>query len=377
MDLSWSPEQQQLRDSVERWVAQAYPFETRRKLVASELGFSRENWRQFAELGWLGAALPEDFGGIGGNALETSIVMEAFGRGLVTEPYLPTVVLGANLIADAGSQAQREEILPAVVEGKCLLAVAYAEPTSRYEPFNVTTKASSRGKEFALSGHKCVVLNGGEADRIIVSARVGGQARDASGIGLFLVDPKAKGVRLKSYPTVDGLRAADVWLDEVVVPAGAAVGPVGDALPLLDKMLDRGIAAVAAEATGAMWVLHDTTLDYLKTRKQFGVALSTFQALQHRMVDMFMHCEEARSMALKAALEVDNPDAGARARALSAVKAYVGKGSRAVGQDSIQLHGGMGMTNEYKVGHYFKRLSIIEQLFGDVDYHLERFSRAG
>jgi alkylation response protein AidB-like acyl-CoA dehydrogenase len=377
MDLSWSPEQQQLRDSVERWVAQSYPFETRRKLVASELGFSRAHWKQFAELGWLGAALPEDVGGIGGNALETSIVMEAFGRGLVAEPYLATVVLGANLIADAGSAAQKDAILSAVVEGKMLLAVAYAEPTSRYEPFNVTTKATKRGSEYVLSGHKCVVLNGGEADRIIVSARVSGQQRDMTGLGLFLVDPKGKGVRLKSYPTVDGLRAADVWLDDVAVPADAAVGPVGDALPIIEKMLDRGIAAVAAEATGAMWVLHDTTLDYLKTRKQFGQPLASFQALQHRMVDMFMHCEEARSMALKAALEVENPDADARARALSAVKAYVGKGSRAVGQDSIQLHGGMGMTAEYKVGHYFKRLSVIEQTFGDVDYHMERFSRGG
>jgi len=377
MDLSWSSEQQQLRDSVERWVAQSYAFETRRKLVASELGWSRDNWRQFAELGWLGAALPEDFGGIGGSAVETLIVMEGFGRGLVVEPYLSTVVLGANLIAAAGSAAQKDALLGAVAEGKCLLAFAYAEPTSRYEPFNVQTRAAKKGGGYALSGHKCVVLNGGGADRLIVSARDGGAVRDHGGISLFLVDPKAKGVRLKSYPTVDGGRAAEVWLDEVAVGAADAIGPIGGALPLIEHALDRGIAALAAEATGAMVVVHDTTLDYMKTRKQFGVALSTFQALQHRLVDMFIHCEETRSMALKAALEVDNADPQARARTLSAVKVQIGKAGRAVGQEAVQLHGGMGMTDEYKIGHYFKRLSLIDTLFGDVDYHLERFARAG
>ncbi len=377
MDLSWSSEQQQLRDSVERWVAQSYPFEARRKLIASELGWSRENWRQFAELGWLGAALPEEVGGIGGSALETLIVMEAFGRGLVVEPYLPTIVLGCGLIADAGSKAQKDALLGPAVEGKTLLAFAYAEPQSRYEPFNVATKAAKQGGGYMLSGHKCVVINGGEADRLIVSARTDGATRDAGGISLFLVDPKAKGVRLTSYPTLDGGRAAEVMLEGVAVGAADAIGPVGDALPIIERALDRGIAAVAAEATGAMLVLHDTTLDYLKTRKQFGVALSTFQALQHRMVDMFVHCEESKSMALKAALEVGGDDPVARARALSAVKVQIGKAGRAVGQDAIQLHGGMGMTNEYKVGHYFKRLSLIDTLFGDVDYHLERFGRTG
>jgi len=228
-----------------------------------------------------------------------------------------------------------------------------------------------------LSGHKSVVLNGGEADRLIVTARDGGAPRDAGGISLFLVDPKANGVRLKSYPTVDGGRAADLWLDQVAVSAEDAIGPLGGALPVIERALDRGIAAVAAEAVGAMAVLHDTTLDYLKTRQQFGAPLASFQVLQHRLVDMFIHCEEARSMALKAALEVGGADPAARARALSAVKVQIGKAGRFVGQQAIQLHGGMGMTNEYKVGHYFKRLSTIDTLFGDVDYHLERFSRAG
>ncbi len=376
MDLSWSSEQQQLRDSVQRWVTQNYPFEARRKLIASELGWSRDNWRQFAELGWLGAALPEDHGGIGGSAVETLIVMEAFGRGLVTEPYLATVVLGAGLIADAGSTAQKDALLGPIAEGKLLMALAYTEPASRYEPFNVATKAAKKGAGFALSGHKSVVMNGGEADRLVVSARTAGAQRDTKGITLFVVYPKAKGVRLKSYPTVDGLRAAEVWLDDVAVAAADAVGPVDGGLAILERALDRGIAAVAAEASGAMAVLHDTTLDYLKTRKQFGVALSTFQALQHRMVDMFIHCEESKSMALKAALELDGTDDAARARTLSAVKVQIGKAGRAVGQDSVQLHGGMGMTMEYKVGHYFKRLSCIDTLFGDVDYHLERFAKA-
>jgi alkylation response protein AidB-like acyl-CoA dehydrogenase len=376
MDLSWSSEQQQLRDSVGRWVTQSYPFEARRKLIASELGWSRDNWRQFAELGWLGAALPEAHGGIGGSPVETLIVMEAFGRGLVVEPYLPTVVLGAGLIAAAGSAAQKDALLGPVIEGKTLLALAYAEPTSRHEPFNVTTKAAKRGGGFALSGHKCVVLNGGEADHLIVSARTAGAARDAGGVSLFLIDAKTKGARLKSYPTVDGGRAAELMLDDVAVAAGDAIGPIDGGLPILEQALDRGIAAVAAEASGAMAVLHDTTLEYLKTRKQFGVALATFQALQHRMVDMFVHCEESTSMALKAALEVDNNDAGARARTLSAVKVQIGKAGRSVGQEAIQLHGGIGMTMEYKVGHYFKRLSCLDTLFGDVDYHLARFARA-
>jgi alkylation response protein AidB-like acyl-CoA dehydrogenase len=379
MDLSWSSEQQQLRDSVERWVAQSYPFETRRKLVASELGWGRDNWKQFAELGWLGAALPEDIGGIGGSALETLIVMEAFGRGLVLEPYLPTIVLGCGLIADAGSAAQKKALIAPAVEGKLLMAFAYAEPQSRYELHNVATKAEKQGAGFVLSGHKGVVINGGEADRLIVSARTGGAPRDAKGISLFVVDPKAKGVRAKSYPTVDGGRAAEITLDGVAVGAGDVVGPVGEALPIIERAIDRGIAAVAAEATGAMIVLHDTTLDYLKTRKQFGVALSTFQALQHRMVDMFVHCEESRSMALKAALELaeGDGDPATRARTLSAVKVQIGKAGRAVGQDAVQLHGGMGMTMEYKVGHYFKRLACLDTLFGDVDHHLERFGRAG
>jgi alkylation response protein AidB-like acyl-CoA dehydrogenase len=377
MDLSWSSEQQQLRDSVQRWVTQSYPFETRRKLVASELGFSRDNWRQFAELGWLGAALPEEHGGIAGSALETLLVMEAFGRGLVVEPYLPTVVLGAGLIADAGSAAQKDALLGPVIEGKTLLALAYAEPTSRYEPFNVATRAVKRGGDVVLSGHKCVVISGGEADRLIVSARSAGGQRDAKGISLFLVDPKAKGVRLKAYPTVDGGRAAELMLDDVAVPAGDAIGPLDGGLPILERALERGIAAIASEAVGAMAVLHETTLDYLKTRKQFGVTLSSFQALQHRLVDMFIHCEESRSMALKAALEVGNPDEGSRARVISAVKVQIGKAGRSVGQEAIQLHGGMGMTDEYKVGHYFKRLSTLDTLFGDVDYHLDRFARAG
>jgi pimeloyl-CoA dehydrogenase small subunit len=374
MDLSYSSEQTQLKDSVERFVKDNYALETRRKLVAGEEGFSRDNWKTYAELGWLGVALPEDFGGIGGTAVETMIIMEGIGRGLVVEPYLSTVVLGGSAVLYGGSQAMKSEILPAIAEGKMMLAFAQAEKQSRFDLHDVELKAKKSGKAWSLSGHKAVVLHAASADKIVVSARTKGKSRDTDGITLFLVDGKAKGLTRRDYRTIDGLRASELTFADVNVGEADVLGEVDNGLPLLEKVVDNGIAAVCSEAVGAMHVLHDTTLEYLKTRQQFGRPLGTFQVLQHRMTDMFMAYEQSRSMAMMVNLKIGDPD-NERKKAASAAKVQIGKAGRFVGQQSVQLHGGMGMTDELNVGHYFKRLTMIDTQFGNTDWHLERFGR--
>lgn len=377
MDFEYSEDQQLLQDSVRRFVKNAYTFEQRRKIVESESGFLDENWRQFAELGWLGMPFPEDFGGYGGTPVETMIVMEAFGEGLVLEPYLPTVVLGGNSVMFGGSTAQKQDILPKVAEGKLKLALAFAERQSRYNLADVQVKAEKRGDGFVLNGMKGVVFGAPSADKLIVAARTAGGPRDEQGITLFLVDANASGVSVRGYPTADGLRAGEVTLDGVAVPADAVVGEVDAGLPLLERVIDHAIAAVAAEAVGVMKHLNEMTLDYIKTREQFGQPIGKFQVLQHRMVDMFIAHEEAKSMAMMAAMRVSDDDEVERKKAMSATKVQIGKSGRYVGQQSIQLHGGIGMTEEYPAGHYFKRLTMIDRSFGDVDYHLRRYSNLG
>ena len=371
MDFNYTDEQNALRDTLSRYIVKDYPFEARRALAKSADGFSREHWKQFAELVLLALPFPEDFGGLsvtGGNAVDTLLVMEAFGRGLVLEPYLSTVIVAGGLVRDAGSAAQKEALLPAIAGGERMLALAHYERGARYEVSRVDTAAKADGAGWKLSGSKAVVLGGGAADRLLVSANTG------KGISLFLVDAKAAGVSVRSYMTQDGGRAAEVRLDNVAVGADALIGAQDGALPAIERALDYGIAAMCAEAVGIMAALDEATLEYLKTRKQFGQPIGRFQALQHRMVDMVIATEQSRSMAMMAAVKVDSDDATERRRAISAAKAYIGQQARFVGQQAVQLHGGMGVVDELNVSHWFKRLTMIELTFGNTDHHLGLFS---
>jgi len=377
MEFELNDEQKLLQESVARFVDKEYPFEARKKLAASEDGFSRDHWRQFAELGWLAMALPEDHGGLGGGPLDVAVIMEAFGRGLVLEPFLATVILGADLIAGGGGEAQKSALLPGVGEGSLLLALAYAEPRSRFDLATVETKADKDGGGYRLSGHKAMVLDGGTADKLIVSARTAGGTREAEGVTLFLVDRTAAGLSLRPYRTQDGLRAAEVLLDRVAVSADDVVGTVDGGAPLLEATIDRATVAIAAEAAGCMEALIGLTQEYLKTRKQFGVPIGAFQVLQHRLVDMFMAHELTRALAFRAAAAAAGATPAARARAASAAKVQAGKAGKLVGQQAVQLHGGMGVTDELAVGHYFKRLAMIDVLFGNTDHHLSRFAALG
>ncbi|WP_394828210.1 acyl-CoA dehydrogenase family protein [Pendulispora albinea] len=375
MDFQFTEEQKQLRDVLDRFIAKEYGFETRRQIVKEPLGFRRATWEKFAELGLLGLTIPEAHGGFGGGAVDTLLVMEAFGRGLVVEPYLSSVVLSGGLLRELGNEAQKSELLPAIAAGQKLFAFAHYEQGSRYELEHVSARAARKGPaQYALTGKKTVVLHGGSADRFIVSARTSGEAGDAEGISLFLVDARAPGVSLRDYPTQDGQRAAEVALDAVTVADEARLGEEGRALPGIERVVDFAIAALCAEAVGCMGALNAQTLEYVKTRKQFGVPIGKFQVLQHRMADMFIHTEQARSMSYLAAVKVHASDPAERRRALSAAKALVGQSSRFVGQQAIQLHGGMGVTDELEVSHHFKRLTAINLTFGDAEHHLARFS---
>jgi alkylation response protein AidB-like acyl-CoA dehydrogenase len=370
LSFDLTDEQQLLKDSVERFIERSYPFDKRRKNSKTDEGFSRENWKQFAELGWLAVGLPEDQGGFGG-AREVAVLMEAFGRGLVTEPWLASVLLAGGTIARAGSVAQQEELLSALIAGESILAFAHGEPKSRYDIARVETTATKAGDGWSLSGHKAVVLNGDTADKLVVSARTSGMARDREGISLFIVDAGAMGVEVRGYPTNDGGRAAEIVFSGAT---GTLLGAEGKAYGVIEETVDRATAAVCAESLGLMSVLNDMTLEYSKTREQFGQTIGKFQALQHRMADMFVALEEARSLSDVYMADVDSDDLAERQRAVSALKVQCDKSARKVGQEAIQLHGGIAMTDDYQASHYFKRLSIIARQFGDVDWHLDRYA---
>ncbi len=373
MDFTLNEEQQLLKDSVDRFVRENYDLSQRRDLVAKPEGFSRDQWATMAELGWLGAALPEAYGGIGGGAVETMIIMEGFGSRLVVEPYFSSVVLGGNLLLKGGSEEQRNTILPALVAGETMLTFGYAERQSRYDLHDVETKATKKGGGYRLDGHKGVVLHGGTADKIIVSARTAGKSRDREGITLFLVDRNADGVGIREYQTIDGLRAAEVELSGVSVGADAMIGDLDQGLPLIEDVARRAIAALSAEAVGVMDTMKTLTNEYLQTREQFGRPIGKFQALQHRMVDIMMAAEESRSIMYVATLKLDHEPAESE-RAATAAKVKIGQCGRFVGQNSIQLHGGMGMTDEMQIGHYFKRLTMIDTMFGNHAHHLKRYA---
>ncbi len=374
MDLSYSDEQKQIKEGVERFVREQYAFETRRKIAASEKGWLPENWAKFAELGWLGMSFSEADGGFGGGAIETMIAMEAFGSGLVLEPYLPTVVMGGGLLAAGGSAAQKEALLAPMIAGEKQFAVAYVEKQARFNLADVAVTAKKDGAGYAISGHKGVVYNAASADTIFVTARTSGGQRDEKGITVFAVDAKAAGISRRDYPTQDALRASELTFDNVKVGADAVVGKVDDGYALFEGVVDRSIVALCAEAVGCMDAINKATLEYIKTRKQFGVPIGKFQVLQHRMVDCFTNAQEARSMTLMAALKIDDADATVRKKAASGAKVQIGKSGRFCGQSAMQMHGGMGVTDELSVSHYFKRLTMIETLFGNQQHHLTRYA---
>ena len=378
MDIEFTEEQEMLRQSVQRLLKDDYTFDERRTIIASDEGFSRALWKKFAELGLLGAPLAEEYGGFGNpqsRPLTTMIVMQELGRGLVVEPYFETVVVAGGLLEAAGTDTQRKQHLPAIAEGKAIWALAWTEPGGRYHLDDVQTMATKRGDEYVLEGRKSAVIAAPWADYLIVSARTSGNRRDADGVSLFIIDRKAPGITLTPFKTLDGRRAAEITLKDVKVPASALLGGVGKGAELLEACRDRAIGALAAEAVGALTELNAATLDYAKTRKQFGVALGTFQALQHRMVDMFVAREEALSLMQHLTLSLAAKEAGV-SKLASGVKSKIGDNARRIGQEAIQLHGGMGMTEELIVGHYFKRLTSIELQFGDSGFHLMRFARS-
>lgn len=372
MNFDYTDEQNMLRDSIAKWAAGQYDFDKRRAALASEDAW-KTNWATFAELGLLAAPLPEDFGGLGGGALDISVVMEEFGKALVVEPYVPTVVLGAGALKYAGSAAQKEEHLSAIAGGERIIAFAQAEPKSRWALNDVATTAKKDGAGYVLNGHKAVVLGAPQADTLLVSARTAGGQRDAKGISLFLVPKNAKGVTTRDYPTTDGTRASEVYFENVSVGADALVGAADGALSVIEHIVDDANAAYCSEAVGAMRMMTSLTQEYAKTRKQFGRPIAEFQVLQHRMVDMFIASEESYSMALRATIKLGENDVE-RAKAVSAAKVSIGKAGRFVGQAAVQIHGGMGVTDEMRVGHYFKRVTMIDATFGNVDTHLKRFT---
>lgn len=368
MDFSFTDEQRQLRDSVRAFLAQRYPFEARRAASRSEAGWRPEIWQALAdELGVLALPLPTDDGGLDGDPVATMILMEEFGESLLIEPFLETVVVGGGLLRAAGGEVAEAE-LREIAAGRSRIALAWAEPTSRFRFDDVATSAVRDGNGWRLDGAKAVVTAAPWATRLLVTARTG------EGLSLFLVDPDTQGVILSPYPTIDGRRAADIRFEGAALPATALVGPEGGALPLIEAAGDAVIAAIGAEAVGVMRRLLADTIAYTRQRRQFGQAIADFQVLQHRMVDMFMQIEMATSAVYLATLKL-GAEPAERARAASAAKVTIGRASRFVGQNAVQLHGGMGMTDELAIGHYFKRATVIETEFGSADYHLDRFAK--
>ena len=377
MDFDLNDEQRLLKDSVDRLIADQYDFEQRKAYAKHPQGYDPKIWAQYAELGLLALPFAEADGGIGGGPVETMIVMEAFGRGLVLEPYVASIIMAGGLIRQGASAAQKALLLPRVASGELRLSVGTQEAQSRFDLHDVATTAKADGNGWVLNGEKGVVLAGDSADLILVTARTSAARRDKGGIGLFLVDTKTAGVTRRGYATNDGTRAAQLMLSNVRVGLEDVIGSASDALPLVERVMDQTIAALCAEAVGCMQALHDITLDYLKTRKQFGVPIGSFQVLQHRAADMFIALEQARSMAFFATMMADEANASERAKAMSAAKVQIGRSGNFIGKEAVQLAGGIGVTMEWKVGHYFKRLTMIDKMLGDADYHLTKLAAAG
>ncbi|MET4359066.1 pimeloyl-CoA dehydrogenase small subunit [Bradyrhizobium sp. RT9b] len=377
MDFDLSEEQRLLKDSVERLLFESYRLDSRRVYQAGQRGFSDAMWSRYAELGLLALPFSEEQGGFSGGPVETMIVMEAFGRALILQPYFATVVLAGGVLRRGANEAQKAELIPAIAEGRIKMAFAYAEPQSRYDLFHVETQAKKDGGGWLLNGTKGLVLHGEAADTIVVSARTAGDTREKDGIGLFLVDAQAPGLRRRGYRTQDGLRAAEITLEKVRVEEADVIGDPARAFPVISQVADEAVAALSAEAVGCFREMLTITVDYLKTREQFGKKIGSFQVLQHRAADMFVELEQSRSMAMYAAMMISEGNVTERERAISAAKVQIGRSAKVIGHESIQLHGGIGMTMEYSIGHYFKHVIMLDTLFGDADYHLSRLAKLG
>jgi alkylation response protein AidB-like acyl-CoA dehydrogenase len=373
MNFELTEEQKLLQESVERFVRDTCALDTRQQHVAGKTGFGATNWSIMAELGWLALPFATEDGGFGGNQIDTMVLMEQFGKGLVVEPYLASIVMGGGALRHA-SASLRTEMLPGVMDGTRQLAFAYAEPQAGFDFDNVATAARRDGDCYVLNGHKSMVLHGGTAQQIVVSARTSGSQTDRTAISLFLVDADAAGVKCSAFPTVDGLRAAELYLKDVRVPASRVIGAVGGGYPILNEVANDAILALAAEAVGAMEVLYKDTVAYTQERIQFDQPLASFQVLQHRMVDMFIEYEQCRSLLYRATLEAAQGGSVAAQRTIHALKHLVGRAGLFIAENAVQLHGGMGMTEELRIGHYFKRLLVIDTQFGNSDYHLQRFA---
>ena len=375
MDFSYTQEQKMLQESVQKFVQKSYDFETRNKIMASERGYSEENWQLFAELGWLTVAFSEADGGFGASAVDLILMMDEFGKAMLLEPFVPTTVLGGGLISALGSAEQRAEFIPQIMEGGLQLACAYAEASSRYNLSSVATTAKVKGDSVTIDGLKIAVFNGSNANKLLVVARESGARDDREGISVFMVDADAPGVSIQAYKNLDGKMSAQVNFEAVKVSVAARLGAAGGAIGALEIAIDRATVAVSAEAAGALEAMLQKTVEYSKVRKQFGTAIGTFQALQHRMVDMFIECQLARSIVIRAAMKLDSGDDEVeKARAVSAAKSRVGKAIRKVSQEAIQIHGGIGMTDELDVGHLFKCVTAQAMMFGNTDYHTARFA---
>ncbi|MES2724354.1 MAG: acyl-CoA dehydrogenase family protein [Pseudomonadota bacterium] len=372
MDFSFTEEQSMLRDTVASYLADNYSFDQRRAALKAEPGWRPQVWKAFAdELGILGAAFSEEQGGLGGGTTDNMVIMEELGKALVVEPYLPTVVIGGGFLKH-GKPAGVDDLIGKIIAGEAIIAFAYAEPQGRYTVTDLKTTAKKDGAGYVLNGHKAVVIGAPYATHLIVTARTGGGQREAQGVSVFIVPKDAKGVTTRDYPTVDGFRASEVYFENVAVGAEAMIGPEGQALPLVEKVMDEAVAATCAEACGVLRQLHEGTVEYARQRKQFGQPISSFQVLQHRMVDMFIQLEQSISMTYMADIMLAGTDLE-RAKGASAAKVQIGKACKFVGQNAIQIHGGMGMTDEMAIGHYFKRATMIEAAFGSTDHHLARY----
>ena len=373
MNFDTTSEQQLLQDSVTRFVQDNYDLERRMKLAAGKPGFSTQHWQTMAELGWLALPFAEAEGGFDGGQIETMLIMEQFGKGLVLEPYLASIVMGGGALRRAASAALKAEILPGVIDGSRQLAFAYAEEQARFDLHDVTTTARAQDEAFILNGHKSMVLNAATAAQIVVATRTSGGQIDEDGISLFLVDADAEGVKLDNFPTVDGLQASEIHFTDVKVPGARLLGDLDGGFKVLNEVANDAILALAAEALGAMEVLNQDTVSYTQEREQFDQRLADFQVLQHRMVEMFMEYEQCRSLLFRATMETEAGSEGAQ-KTVHALKHLIGKAGIFIGENAVQLHGGMGMTEELRVGHYFKRLVVIDTQFGNSDYHLSRFA---
>ena len=373
MDFSLNEIQLMLSDSIEKFIENEYDFDSRQKYADSDSGYSAEVWQTFAELGWTAVPFSEDDGGFDGGPVDVMVVMERFGRGLVVEPYLANIVLAGGVLKRVASTEQKEQWLHPIVAGELQAALAFVEPQARYDIANMTTTAIADGDGWVLNGNKGYVLNGRNAKMIIVPARTSGDQSAEDGISLFAIDASADGLSIHDYATIDGHQAAEVQLQDVRVEAGALLGDVGGAFAALDATVDDATLAVCAEAVGIMQTLKDKTVEYSKSRMQFGVPIGSFQALQHRMVDMLTACEQSQSLLMWAVMV--NAEGGADAkRATSSIKYQIGVAGRKVGEEAVQIHGGMGVTWELDVAHYFKRLTAIGQIFGNADWHLDKLA---